>query len=119
VPQRARRAQSAARGAGRVGCAGGGRFAAGAQGTPAMTRLWLVRHGPTHARGMCGWSDLPANLSDHEAINRLSLYLPDAPIVASDLVRAIATASAIGGDRPRLPHDPDLREMHFGDWELR
>ena len=84
-----------------------------------MTRLWLVRHGPTHARGMCGWSDLPADLSDHAAINRLSLYLPDAPVIASDLIRAVATASAIGTDRPRLPDDPDLREMHFGAWEMR
>jgi len=84
-----------------------------------MTRLWLVRHGPTHARGMCGWSDLPADLSDHAAINRLSLYLPDAPVISSDLSRAAATASAIGGDRHRLPDDPDLRELHFGDWELR
>jgi len=84
-----------------------------------MTRLWLVRHGPTHARGMCGWSDLPADLSDHAAINRLSLYLPDAPVISSDLSRAVTTASAIGGDRPRLPHDPALRELHFGDWELR
>lgn len=84
-----------------------------------MTRLWLVRHGPTGARGMCGWSDLPADLSDHAALNRLSLALPWAPVVSSDLRRAVATADAIAEDRPRLPPDPALREMHFGAWEMR
>ena len=28
-----------------------------------MTRFWLVRHGPTHAKTMVGWTDLPADLS--------------------------------------------------------
>ena len=84
-----------------------------------MTRLWLVRHGPTGARGMCGWTDLPANLSDTAALNRLSLALPQARVVSSDLRRAVATADAIAEDRPRLPHDPALREIHFGAWETR
>lgn len=84
-----------------------------------MTRLWLVRHGPTHARGMIGWTDLPADLSDTGALARLAAYLPHAPIVSSDLVRAVATADAIGGTRPRLPHDPGLREINFGAWETR
>ena len=84
-----------------------------------MTRLWLVRHGPTHAKTMVGWTDLPADLSDLAALERLSDYLPDAPVVASDLSRAVATADAIAQGRPRLKHDPDLREIHFGDWEMR
>ncbi|EPX84551.1 Fructose-2,6-bisphosphatase [Rubellimicrobium thermophilum DSM 16684] len=84
-----------------------------------MRRLWLVRHGPTGGRGMCGWTDLPADLSDQAALNRLSLALPVAPVVSSDLVRAVATADAIAEDRPRLPHEPALREMHFGAWEMR
>jgi alpha-ribazole phosphatase len=41
-----------------------------------MTRLWLVRHGPTHARTMVGWTDLPADLSDVAALARLSAHLP-------------------------------------------
>lgn len=82
-----------------------------------MTRLWLVRHGPTHAKRMVGWTDLPADLSDTAALARLSAALPDAPVVSSDLVRAKATADAIQGHRPRLPHDPRLRELHYGDWE--
>lgn len=85
-----------------------------------MTRFWWVRHGPTHAKTMVGWSDLPADLSDHSAIARLSDYLPqDGIVVSSDLIRAVATADAVQANRKRLPHDPTLREMHFGEWELR
>ncbi len=82
--------------------------------------IWWVRHGPTHARGMVGWSDLPADLSDHAAIARLDAFLPrPAPILSSDLSRTIATADALMAGRTRLPHVPGLREMHFGAWELR
>lgn len=84
-----------------------------------MTRLSFVRHGPTHAKGMVGWSDLPADLSDHAALARLSAALPEeALVVSSDLTRAVTTADVIAGARTRLPHDPGLREIHFGDWEL-
>ena len=84
-----------------------------------MTRFWLVRHGPTHARTMVGWTDLPADLSDTAALARLVAHLPpDAPVISSDLSRAITTADALG-PRMRLAHDPDLREMHFGVWEQR
>lgn len=85
-----------------------------------MSRLFLVRHGPTHAKSMVGWSDLPADLSDTAALGRLSAHLPaEALVVSSDLIRAIHTADAIQEDRSRLPHDKNLREMHFGDWELK
>lgn len=84
-----------------------------------MTRFHFVRHGPTHAKTLVGWSDLPADLSDTAAISRLAQYLPDGVLVSSDLSRAIATADAIAGQRPRLPHDRNLREIHFGDWELQ
>ncbi|MEC7258279.1 MAG: histidine phosphatase family protein [Pseudomonadota bacterium] len=85
-----------------------------------MTRLHLVRHGPTHARAMVGWSDIPADLGDSAALSRLSTALPErAIVVSSDLIRASATADAIQGTRRRLPHDPALRELHFGDWEMQ
>ena len=84
------------------------------------TRLHLVRHGPTHANTMVGWSDLPADLSDTAALARLEAALPpEALVVSSDLIRAVDTASAIQGNRQRLPHMTTLREIHFGDWELR
>lgn len=69
---------------------------------------------------MVGWTDLPADLSDRERIARLDAYLPsDAVLVSSDLQRAVTTADAVAGQRQRLPHEPDLREIHFGDWEMR
>lgn len=83
-----------------------------------MTVFHWVRHGPTHAAGMIGHTDLPADLTDAAALGRLAAALPEgAPVVSSDLARAVATADAIARDRPRLPHDPRLREIHFGDWE--
>ena len=84
-----------------------------------MTRFWLVRHGPTHAKAMVGWTDLAADLSDTAAIGRLRDHLPrSAPVISSDLARAVATADALC-PHLRLPHDPGLREMHFGQWEMR
>ncbi len=83
-----------------------------------MTVLWWVRHGPTHQKTMCGWRDAPADLSDTAAIKRLEAYLPaTAHVISSDLSRAVATADAIQSARERLPHDPDLREFDFGDWD--
>ncbi|MDO9641424.1 MAG: histidine phosphatase family protein [Pseudotabrizicola sp.] len=86
-----------------------------------MTRLHLVRHGPTHAKAMVGWTDLAADLSDTAAIARLSAHLPaDAALISSDLSRAVTTADALAlPTRLRLPHDPALRELHFGTWEMQ
>lgn len=85
-----------------------------------MSRIFWVRHGPTHAKTMVGWSDLAADLGDAPRLARLTAHLPPAaPVVSSDLRRAAATAAAIAGERPRLPHEPALREIHFGEWELR
>ena len=85
-----------------------------------MTRFWWVRHGPTHAKGMVGWTDLAADLSDTSALSRLDAYLPaDAVLISSDLSRAVDTADALTANRHRLPHDPALREIHFGAWEMR
>ncbi|WP_299418844.1 histidine phosphatase family protein [uncultured Shimia sp.] len=85
-----------------------------------MTELHLVRHGPTHAKTMVGWSDLPADLSNTAQVARLADHLPsDGIVISSDLQRCVATADAIQRDRHRLPHDPTLREIHFGDWELK
>lgn len=86
----------------------------------ALTRFWWVRHGPTHERAFTGWRDVPADLSDRAVLKRLNRHLPKgAVLVSSDLVRATATADALAVGRHRLPHDPDLREFHFGDWDGR
>ncbi len=67
-----------------------------------------------------GGSDLPADLSDQAAIDRLHAHLPaQAVVVSSDLCRAADTATAIQGQRSRLRHHRDLREINFGTWELR
>lgn len=83
-----------------------------------MTRLWWVRHAPTHEKSFVGWRDVPADLSDTALIGRVADHLPTgAVIVASDLQRASTTADAIGGARHRLPDLRDLREMDFGIWD--
>lgn len=83
-----------------------------------MTRFWLVRHGPTHQKTFTGWRDVPADLSDQAALDRLHGYLPsDALITSSDLMRAVQTADAIAGQRHRLPPRKTLREFDFGLWD--
>ena len=85
-----------------------------------MRRMFWVRHGPTHVRAMVGWGDPPADLTDTARLERLHLHLPEAAkIISSDLQRACATADAIEKARARLPHDPDLREINFGDWDMQ
>ena len=84
-----------------------------------MTRWWWLRHGPTHEPGLVGWRDVPADLSDTAAIDRLRAYLPArAALTSSDLLRASATADAVAlPDHDRLPPVPDLREFNFGEWD--
>lgn len=83
-----------------------------------MTRFWWVRHGPTHQNTFVGWRDVPADLSDREAIARLDAHLPKAAtLISSDLSRAVTTADAIAAGRSRLAHDAGLREFDFGLWD--
>ncbi len=83
-----------------------------------MTTWHWVRHGPTHQKTFTGWRDVPADLSDTQAVERLAAHLPEkALVVSSDLTRSVDTASALQRDRTRLAHDPGLREFHFGTWD--
>ena len=83
-----------------------------------MTRLWWVRHGPTHQKTFTGWRDVPADLSDTAKIARLNAHLPDdALLVSSDLLRTRQTADAIAATRTRLDPDHRLRELDFGAWD--
>lgn len=83
-----------------------------------MSRIFWVRHGPTHEKAFVGHRDVPADLSDHATLSWLRSQLPDeAVIVSSDLIRSVATADAIAEDRPRLAHLTNLREFDFGAWD--
>ena len=83
-----------------------------------MTTWHWVRHGPTHQKTFTGWRDVPADLSDQAALDRLNAYLPDnALVISSDLIRCVETANALQGTRTRVRHDPSLREFHFGTWD--
>ena len=85
-----------------------------------MTRLALLRHGPTEwnrAGRIQGSSDIAL---DADALTDLSaLQLPPpwdrAALWSSPLARAVQTAKAVTGHAPRLA--TELREMHWGDWE--
>ena len=84
-----------------------------------MVRWWWVRHGPTNAKGFCGWTDAPADLTDGRSLAALRTALPDhALLMTSDLTRSIATADALER-RTWTRRDPDaaLREQNFGSWE--
>jgi len=84
-----------------------------------MTVWHWVRHGPTHEKNFVGWRDVAADLSDAPLLARLNAHLPrEALLISSDLSRAAATADALASPvRPRLPHERDLRELHFGVWD--
>ena len=84
-----------------------------------MTTHWgWVRHGPTHEKNFVGWRDVPADLSDTARLSRLNRYLPeDAVVVSSDLIRASATADAIGQGRTRIANAGGIKEFNFGDWD--
>jgi alpha-ribazole phosphatase len=83
-----------------------------------VARLWWVRHGPTHETAFTGWRDVPADLSDRAALDRLDAYLPrNALLVSSDLSRASGTADRISAGRTRLADMKQLREFDFGAWD--
>ncbi len=82
-----------------------------------ITWHW-IRHGPTHQKTFTGWRDVPADLSDTAYIARLNAHLPETAIViASDLIRASATADTLSHTRTRLPNHAGLREFNFGEWD--
>ena len=82
--------------------------------------LYLIRHAPTHRKSMVGWSDVDADFSDTDRFDALHAFLPQpANLVSSDLRRTIGTADRLAKGRQRLEHCSKLREINFGDWELK
>ncbi len=89
-----------------------------------MTTIYLIRHaeaeGNLHRR-IHGWYDSLVTENGFCQIEALQRRFRDIPVDAvwsSDLYRARATARAIYLPKGLELHtDPDLREIHMGDWE--
>lgn len=89
------------------------------------TRLFLVRHGQTltNKEGrFCGHAETQLTALGEEQARALGRRLAGDPLDAcytSDYGRAILTAALIAGERLLTARvDPDLRELHYGAWEL-
>lgn len=89
-----------------------------------MTRLIVWRHGNTDWNAnerVQGQSDTPLNALGHRQAAAAAQFLltlrPDA-IVASDLLRASDTASALSAiSGLTVSYDKRLRERYFGSWQ--
>jgi len=86
-----------------------------------MLRLYIVRHGATHANAAGryqGWSNTPLSPEGERQATAVAAHLPRAPtaVHASDLTRASRTA-ALAYPRVRAVTDPRLRELRFGAFE--
>lgn len=89
-------------------------------------RIWLVRHGETHANAQKvfqGWLDLPLNGEGRRQGQWLQEMLREVPfqrIYASPLQRTMETAGMIVDGRAEpaeiIPVDA-LKELNFGQWE--
>ena len=89
------------------------------------TRLYLVRHGQTvtNKEGrFCGHSETQLTTLGQEQARALGRRLAREKIDAvytSDYSRAMETAALVVGERAVTAGvDLDLRELHYGEWEL-
>lgn len=95
-------------------------------GVTRTTRIYLARHGQTvtNKEGrFCGHSETELTpLGERQAL-ALGQRLAQVEIAAcytSDYSRAIRTAALALGERGISPAvDQDLRELHYGEWELQ
>lgn len=90
------------------------------------TTILLTRHGETEtnrAGRFCGHSETQLTDLGRRQAAALAARLNATPIHAaytSDFSRAIETAAVVlAGRRVQAAVDPDLRELCYGDWELR
>lgn len=84
----------------------------------------LVRHGETdwnRERRVQGSTGAPLNAAGHEQARGLARLLWEVPlqaIYASELPRALETASYVAGPHSiGVTTDPRLNEIHHGEWE--
>ena len=89
------------------------------------TRIYIARHGQTVSNRegrFCGHSETDLTELGREQARALARHLAETPIHAaytSDFSRAIETAGLILDGRGITPNiDPDLRELHYGEWEM-
>lgn len=89
------------------------------------TRILLTRHGQTvtNREGrFCGHSETALTDLGFQQASALSRRLHATTIHAaytSDFSRAVRTAAIVLDERDVVPRiDPDLREIHYGEWEL-
>ena len=86
-----------------------------------MTRVALIRHGPTawnEARRIQGHQDQPLSDAGRDEVARWRVPPEIAAFdwVSSPLIRAVETARLLGAPAP-LATDPRLVEMDWGEWE--
>jgi broad specificity phosphatase PhoE len=91
-----------------------------------LTHIWIARHGQTvtNREGrFCGHSE--TDLTDlgraqAAALGERLRATPLAAVYTSDYRRAIETAALAAAGRGLAPRvEPDLREVHYGEWELQ
>lgn len=89
------------------------------------TRIYLARHGQTVSNRegrFCGHAETELTDLGVEQSRALGRRLEQTTIAAcytSDFTRALRTATLALGERGVAPRpDPDLRELHYGEWEL-
>jgi alpha-ribazole phosphatase len=89
-----------------------------------MTHCWLIRHGEPSADALhrCyGWLDVPLSAGGRAQLARVAHYFRKEPldaIYSSPLIRAMESAGILASGSSIPVHEaPDLREMHFGDFE--
>lgn len=88
--------------------------------------MLIARHGQTVSNRegrFCGHSETPLTALGVEQARALARRLAATPIAAaytSDFARTIDTAAIVTvGREIRRTVDPDLREIHYGEWEMR
>jgi len=85
--------------------------------------LSLIRHGKTEAnekRLYCGWTDLPLSPSGEEELYQLKgeiVYPRGELYITSGLLRTTQTMNILF-DNPKIKVMNNLREMHFGNFEM-
>jgi broad specificity phosphatase PhoE len=91
---------------------------------PSQTRIWIARHGQTetNTRGVfCGHSETALTdlgRAQARALGERLRPIALAGVYTSDVSRALETAAIALEGRGLAPiPDPDLREIHYGDWE--